>query len=110
MTVYYLVRYEGTPSDPERFHTHYATVHAGILRGMPGIRSLVLHHPVAWTDPFPVQPAGMHLLAQMVFDSASDLDRALASKARVRAREDFANFPPFEGTVCHQAMRQEVIF
>jgi hypothetical protein len=30
MTVSYLVRYEGTPSDPERFHNHYATAHAGI--------------------------------------------------------------------------------
>ena len=110
MTVSYLVRYEGIPNDPERFHTRYATVHAAILRDMPGMRSLILHRPVPWTDPFPVQPAGVHLLAQMIFDSATDLDRALASEARARAREDFANFPPFEGTVRHQALRQEVIF
>jgi hypothetical protein len=77
---------------------------------MPGIRSLILHRPITWNDPFPVFPGGVSLLAQMVFDSGADLDRALASEARARAREDFANFPPFAGTVHHQALRQEVIF
>jgi uncharacterized protein (TIGR02118 family) len=110
MAVSYLVRYEGTSGDPERFHSHYATTHARILRDIPGIRSLILHRPTKWIDPFPVQPGDVHLLAQMVFDSSADLDRALASEARVRAREDFANFPPFAGTVRHQALRQEVIF
>jgi uncharacterized protein (TIGR02118 family) len=110
MTVSYLVRYEGTAADPERFHAHYAITHAGILRDLPGIRSLVLHRPVEWNDPFPVRPDRAHLIAQMIFDTAADLDRALASHARARAREDFANFPPFEGTVRHQALRQEVIF
>jgi uncharacterized protein (TIGR02118 family) len=110
MAVSYLIRYEGTPGDPERFHAHYATTHARILRDMPGIRSLILHRPTAWNDPFPVQPGDLHLLAQMVFDSSADLDRALASEARVRAREDFANFPPFTGTVRHQALLQELIF
>lgn len=110
MTVSYLVRYEGSPRDPERFRTYYATAHAAILRDMPDIRSLVLHRPVPWNDPFPVQAGDVHLLAQMIFDSPADLDRALASEARARARADFANFPPFEGTVRHQALLQEVIF
>jgi uncharacterized protein (TIGR02118 family) len=110
MAVSYLVRYEGTPEDPERFHGYYATTHARILQGMPGIRSLILHRPIAWNDPFPVQAGAVQLLAQMVFGSSADLDRALASEARLRAREDFANFPPFTGTVRHQALRQEVIF
>jgi uncharacterized protein (TIGR02118 family) len=110
MSVSYLVRYEGTPGDLDRFYAHYSTTHARILRDMPGIRSLILHRPITWNDPFPVQPGDVHLLAQMVFDSSADLDRALASEARARAREDFANFPPFIGTVRHQALRQEVIF
>jgi uncharacterized protein (TIGR02118 family) len=110
MTVSYLVRYQGAPADPERFHAYYAGTHAGILRDIPGIRSLVLHRPLSWNDPFPVRPDGVHLLAQMVFESSADLDRALASQARARAREDFANFPRFAGTVTHQALRQEVIF
>jgi uncharacterized protein (TIGR02118 family) len=110
MTVSYLVRYHGTPADPQRFDAYYARTHAGILRDMPGIRSLVLHRPVSWIDPFPVRPDGLHLLAQMVFDSSAELDRALASQARARARDDFANFPLFAGTVTHQALRQEVIF
>ena len=43
----------------------------------------------------------------MVFDSARDLDDALASEARAEARADFASFPRFDGTVTHQAMSAE---
>ena len=110
MTVSYFVRYRGRPADPEAFDAHYAGPHARILRDLPGIRSLVLHRPVAWRDPFPVTDDGLHLVAQMVFASGAALDSALASEARARAREDFANFPPFEGAVAHQAMRAKVIF
>ena len=50
------------------------------------------------------------LLAQMTFDSAAALDTALASEARARARADFQNFPPFEGSVTHQAMAARKVF
>lgn len=110
MTVSYFVRYDGAPADPATFGRHYAGPHAEILRGFPGIGSLVLHQPVSWRDPAPVNRGGSCLLAQMVFPSAEALDRALASDARLRAREDFADFPAFEGSVTHQAMSAEVIF
>ncbi len=100
----YFVSYRGASPDVEAFLQHYHERHAGILKGFPGLRGLVLHTPVPWRDPFPVNPGGRILLAQMQFESVAALDAALASEARVRAREDFRTFPPFDGTVTHQAM------
>jgi uncharacterized protein (TIGR02118 family) len=108
--VSYFVRYRGSSSDADAFHMHYETRHAAILRQFPGIRSLVLHRPVAWSDPFPVQRGGTFLLAQMQFDSANDLDAALRSPARRQARDDFQSFPPFSGEVTHEAVTAKVLF
>jgi hypothetical protein len=108
--VSYFVRYRGSSPDPEAFQGHYETHHAEILRQFPHIRSLILHQPAAWTDPFPVRRGGSMLLAQMQFDTASDLDHALRSQARRLARDDFHRFPPFDGEVMHEAMTLKVIF
>lgn len=106
----YFVRYRGSAADPAAFVDYYATRHAAILKGFPGIHSLFLHAPAAWSDPFPVRDDGTALLAQMTFDTAADLKRALHSEARRRAREDFARFPSFSGEVTHQAMSARNIF
>jgi uncharacterized protein (TIGR02118 family) len=108
--VSYFVRYRGSCLDPHGFHTHYESRHAGILRGFPGIRSLILHRPIEWTDPFPISRGGSFLLAQMMFDGESDLDAALRSEARQRARDDFQRFPSFAGEVTHEAMSGKVVF
>jgi uncharacterized protein (TIGR02118 family) len=110
MTVSYFIRYQGAPADRAAFDAHYAGPHAALLRDFPGIRSLILHSPVAARDPFPTNDAGLHLLSQMVFDSEAALQAALDSQARQRAFADRANFPTFNGTIAHQAMRAEVIF
>ena len=110
MTVSYFVRYQGRPADRAAFDAHYAGPHATLLRDFPGIRSLILHSPAAAHDPCPVNDAGLHLLSQMVFDSEDALRAALGSEARQRAFADRANFPEFEGTIAHQAMRAETIF
>jgi uncharacterized protein (TIGR02118 family) len=106
----YFVQYRGSFPDSAAFHSYYETRHADILRGLPAIRSLVLHTPVAWADPFPVKPGGSALVAQMIFDTAGDLDAALRSIARRRARDDFGRFPRFEGEVTHEAMAAKTIF
>ena len=106
----YFVRYRGSAADPQEFRRHYETRHAPILQGFPHIRSLVLHAPSAWSDPFPVKRGGSFLLAQMLFDSAADLDHALRSPARREARDDFGHFPPFDGEVTHEAMLGKVLF
>ncbi len=110
MSTSYFVRYRGNFADPGRFLDYYAGAHAGILAEFPGIRSIILHRPASWRDPFPVKQGEAALMAQMSFDSDEALDAALASDARKRARDDFANFPEFEGTVSHQAMQAKVIF
>ena len=106
----YFVRYRGSASDPAAFVDYYATRHAAILKEFPGIRTLSLHEPADWNDPFPVHPDGTALLAQMTFDSLADLKRALHSEPRRRARDDFGRFPPFSGEVTHQAMTRRIIF
>jgi uncharacterized protein (TIGR02118 family) len=108
--VSYFVRYRGTSADPDAFRDYYATQHADVLRGLPGIRSLVLHAPVAWSDPCPINPGGTLLLAQMTFDTPTALDAALRSPSRQEARADFARFPRFAAEVTHEAMSAAVIF
>jgi uncharacterized protein (TIGR02118 family) len=108
--VSYFVRYRGQAADPLAFARYYEKEHARVLRRFSGIRSLILHQPMSWSDPFPVHPDATELLAQMTFDSAADLDAALKSEARRDARADFARFPPFTGEVTHQAMAAKVIF
>ena len=84
--VSYFVRYRGASQDPSGFHAYYGNQHADILRRFPAVRSLILHQPIAWTDPCPINPAGSLLLAQMTFDTPADLDAALRSPARQDAR------------------------
>ena len=106
----YFVRYRGSVADPVGFVDYYAMQHATILKEFPGIRRLLLHEPAAWNDPFPVHDDGTALLAQMTFDTPADLQRALHSEARRRARDDFKTFPSFSGEVTHQAMSSRIVF
>jgi uncharacterized protein (TIGR02118 family) len=108
--VSYFVSYRGSSPAADAFLGHYREHHSEILKHFPGIRGLVLHTPVDWTDPYPVNPGGRLLLAQLQFESVQALDAALASEARARAREDFRTFPAFDGTVTHQAMASTVVF
>jgi uncharacterized protein (TIGR02118 family) len=108
--VSYFVRYRGSSPDTADFLSYYRERHARVLKRFPTIKSLVLHTPVEFHDPFPVRPAGTMLLAQMTFESAADLDAALHSDGRRMARDDFANFPRFVGEVTHEALSAEVIF
>jgi uncharacterized protein (TIGR02118 family) len=105
----YFVRYEGQAENPEAFLAHYRDHHLPLLARFPGIRRIVLHTPAAWQDPYPVKPDRFSLLVQMEFDSLADLETAAASEARAEARRDFAQFPPFQGTVYHQAAFSEEV-
>ena len=83
-SVSYFVRYEGRAENQAAFLSHYRD-----------------HH---------VPPDSFALLAQMVFATQDDLDRALRSEARAIARDDFGSFPPFHGLVFHQAAVSEEVF
>jgi uncharacterized protein (TIGR02118 family) len=110
MSVSYFVRYEGQAADRAEFLRYYREHHAPILARFPGIRRIILHQPIEWRETLPVNPDHFTLLAQMVFNTQQDLNRALQSAARAEARVDFAHFPPFEGYVYHQATISEEIF
>ena len=108
--VSYFVRYEGEAENQEAFLARYRDRHAPILARFPGIRRIVLHTPIDWQDPFLVKPDRFALVAQMIFDTKEDLDKALQSEARAAAREDYSEFPPFRGVVYHQAAISEEVF
>jgi uncharacterized protein (TIGR02118 family) len=110
VSVSYFVRYEGEAAHRDEFLRYYREQHAPILARFPGIRRIVIHSPVDWQDEFPVNPDRFTLLAQMIFDTRQDLDRALQSDARAEARADFAHFPKFAGSVYHQATISEEVF
>ena len=109
-SVSYFVRYEGRAENQAAFLSHYRDHHVPILARFPGIVRIVLHTPTTWQDPFPVKLDSFALLAQMVFATQDDLDRALRSEARASARDDFGSFPPFHGLVFHQAAVSEEVF
>ena len=82
--VSYFVRYRGASPSPAAFQAYYETRHAEILKQFPDIRSLVLHRPAAWTDPFAVRRGETMLLAQMQFDSV-----AISTRRCARRRGDW---------------------
>jgi len=110
MSVSYFVRYEGTPRDAAAFMRHYRENHVAVLARWPGLQRVVLHTPVEWNDPSPVNRGKAALLAQLEFQSLEAMNAALASPERAAARQDFQQFPPFDGVVTHQAMRSEEVW
>ena len=110
MSVSYFVRYDIAVSDVDAFVRRYREVHVPIVTRWPGLRSMVLHTPVEWRDPFPVNKGRAVLMAQLEFDSEEAMNRAFASPERAAAREDFKRFMTFEGTVTHQAMHTEEVW
>lgn len=110
MTTSYFVVYRGASADPAGFVDRYREVHVPILAEWPGMWSISLHTPVGWTDTQPITRSHIALMCQMEFESQEKLDAALASEARLRARDDFRKFPRFDGEVLHQAMHSERLF
>lgn len=110
MTVSYFVRYDIEIGDLDAFMRRYREVHVPMATRWPGLRRMVLHTPIAWRDPFPVNPGRAVLMAQLEFENEAAMSAALASRERAEAREDFKKFPRYAGTVVHQAMAQEEVY
>ena len=104
MSVSYFIRYDVSASDQEAFLRYYREHHVRLLARWPGVRRVVLHTPIEWSDAWPVNRGRALLLAQVEFDSAEALHAAFASPERAQARADMANFPAFAGLVTHQAL------
>ena len=105
MSVSYFVRYDIEVTDRDAFAAHYRSHHVPILARWPGIERVVLHTPLDWHDPFPVNRGRAVLLAELQFASREAREAALRSAERAEARADFKRFPAFSGTVTHQAMQ-----
>jgi uncharacterized protein (TIGR02118 family) len=83
-----LIALYNTPEDADAFDAHYRDVHTPIIARYPKIRDVRLTRPagVAGRD------APYHLMAEMFFDSAADLDDALMSEAGAESARDLRNF------------------
>jgi uncharacterized protein (TIGR02118 family) len=110
MSVSYFVRYDIEIADLEAFMRRYRDVHVPLVARWPGLCRMVLHTPLAWRDPFPVNPGKAVLVAQLEFEDQAAMNAAFASRERAEAREDFKRFPRYEGTVVHQAMAQDEVY
>ena len=110
MSVSYFVRYDIAAGDLKEFLRRYREVHVPLVARWPGLRRMVMHTPVEWQDPFPVNRAKAVLMAQLEFDSEAAMNKAFASPERAAAREDFKRFMTFEGSVTHQAMKSEEVW
>jgi uncharacterized protein (TIGR02118 family) len=104
MSVSYFIRYDISTGDPDAFIRYYREHHVKLLARWPGLRRIVLHTPVEWSDTWPVNRGRALLLAQLEFDSAEAMHAAFASPERAQARADMASFPPYAGLVTHQAL------
>ena len=76
------------PEDPDAFDAHYRDVHTPIIERYPNLRNVRLTKPVGVAG----RPAPFHLMAEMFFDTAADLDEALMSEAGADSARDLRNF------------------
>ncbi len=95
--------YQGRPEDPEAFLRFYIEDHLPIMRTLPGLQGIEIELGAEGGDPY-ANEAGLFMIARFLFNSLDELRAALRSEAREQARRDRANFPPFHGSVRHQAV------
>ncbi|MGI8657247.1 MAG: EthD family reductase [Candidatus Limnocylindria bacterium] len=76
------------PDDADAFDAHYRDVHSPIVSRYPNLRDVRLSKltGVAGRD------AAYYLMAEMLFDSAADLDEAVMSEAGAASAKDLRNF------------------
>ena len=83
-----LVALYNTPEDSDAFDAHYRDVHTPIVARYPNLRDLRL----TTVGGVGGRPAPYYLMAEMVFDTAADLDEALGSEAGADSARDLRNF------------------
>jgi uncharacterized protein (TIGR02118 family) len=83
-----LIALYNVPDDPEAFDAHYRDVHSAIVARYPNLRDVRLTKPVGVAG----RDAPFHLMCEMRFDSAADLDAALMSEAGAESARDLRTF------------------
>lgn len=105
----YVVHYPGPAQDLNVWMHHYVAHHPQIMRQFPGIRAIEILSRVDWTGFLP-WPRVHHIQRNRVmFDSKAALTAALQSPARIVLREDFKDFPPFDGGNSHFPMETRIV-
>ena len=104
ISISYFVFYQGSTDNPIGFVEYYKTHHSKYLMKFPGLQELRIHENLDWQDGQDVSKGEFLLIAEMCFPNIETMEKAISSPERQRAREDFNNFPDFQGNIWHQAM------
>ena len=97
----YLVEYPGSASDVNAWHAFYVSHHPQIMARFPGIRRIEIFTPALVICELPLVARSAMQRNVTVFDSAEAMNVAMLSPVRDEMRQDFMNFPPFEGGNTH---------
>ena len=107
--VSYFVAYPNTAADRADFIGYYTAHHPPLLGQLPGIRATVLYEPTDMTAPLGLIRADHMLICDVSFDTLEALNESLLSDIRKELREDYHQFPPFEGDPIHSAMSRRTL-
>ena len=77
------------PRDPAAFNRYYFATHVPLAQKIPRLRTYIVSREAPRTLG---SGTGPHLVAELHFDSAQDLDAALASPQGEAAKADLQNF------------------
>ena len=77
------------PEDPAAFDKHYREVHAVLVSKLPGLQKFTMSWPAPGEDG--AKPS-YHLIATLIWDSAEDLQAALATPEGEATMADLPNF------------------
>ena len=76
------------PEDTDAFDAHYRDVHTPIVSRYPNLRDMRLSKLAGVAG----RESAHYLMAEMVFDTATDLDAALSSETGAASAKDLRNF------------------
>jgi uncharacterized protein (TIGR02118 family) len=86
--VHRLIVQYGQPTDPAAFDQHYRDVHAGLAQAIPGLVRFTVGHARS-LDPSTPAP---YLVAELDFESAEAMGKAMGSSAGAAAAADVPTF------------------
>ena len=97
----YWVEYSGPAEDENAWHDFYVNHHPHLLAKFPGIRAIEIYTPAVAICglPLPVRPCMQR--NKTVFDSAQAMSAAMQTPVRDALRQDFHQFPTFQGSSLH---------
>jgi uncharacterized protein (TIGR02118 family) len=79
----------GPPEDPAVFDAHYASTHTALAEKIPNVRRFEAGRVIGTPDG---SPAPYHLVAELWFDSAEELQAAMGSPEGQAAAADVGTF------------------